>query len=74
MPAADVVFVAHTGLDQIFTVFGPVGIAPEDKTLHLAWRVVPASEILTDSAERMDWLFRAWERIDRWIDEQRERE
>lgn len=73
-PAADVVFVAHTGLDQIFTVSDLWASLPEDKTLHLAWRVVPASEIPTDSAERMDWLFRAWERIDRWIDEQRERE
>ena len=73
-PAADVVFVAHTGLDQISTVSDLWASLPVDKTLHLAWRVVPASEIPTDSAERMDWLFRAWERIDRWIDEQRERE
>jgi 1-acyl-sn-glycerol-3-phosphate acyltransferase len=68
---ADVVLVAHTGLDEIFTVPDLWASLPEDKTLHLAWRVLPAAEVPTGSAERIDLLFRAWEGIDKWIGDHR---
>ena len=71
-PEADIVLVAHTGLDQIFTVGDLWASLPEDKTLHLAWRVLPADEVPASSADRADLLFRAWEGIDQWIEVHRE--
>ena len=72
-PEADVVFVAHTGLDQIATVADLWTAIPEHKTLHLAWRVLPASEVPTDPDARMDLMFEAWEGMDQWIERHRAR-
>lgn len=71
-PDADMVFVAHTGLDQIITVADLWTSIPEHKTLELAWRVRRAADVPTDSAERVELLFTAWEGIDAWIQEHRE--
>ena len=71
-PEADVVFVAHTGLDQIVTVSDLWSSIPEHKTLELAWRVLAADDVPADHDGRVDMLLRAWERIDEWIDERRD--
>ena len=66
-PHADVVFVAHTGLEHLSTVRDLWRGLPMDKTLHLRWWFVPAAEVPRDGAEQTDWLYHWWETIDDWI-------
>ncbi len=66
-PHADVVLVAHTGLEHLSTVGDLWRGLPMDKTLHLRWWFIPAGEVPRDEAELTDWLYRWWESIDDWI-------
>jgi hypothetical protein len=66
-PHADVVFVAHTGLEHLSTLRDVWRGLPMDKTLHLRWWFVPAAEVPREAAEQVDWLYRWWARIDEWI-------
>jgi 1-acyl-sn-glycerol-3-phosphate acyltransferase len=68
-PDADVVLVAHTGLDHMLTVGDVWRELPMDKQLVMRWWTVPRAEIPADRDERIDWLFGWWKRIDGWIDE-----
>ncbi|MGY1773273.1 1-acyl-sn-glycerol-3-phosphate acyltransferase [Blastococcus sp. SYSU D00813] len=68
-PHADVVFVAHTGLDHLHTVGDLWRELPMDKTLHLRWWFVPAAEVPRDDEELVDWLHGWWTTIDDWIGE-----
>jgi hypothetical protein len=70
-PDADVVMVAHTGLDHMFTVADIWRELPMDKQLIMRWWRVPRSEIPADREAQIDWLFSWWEQIDRWVDEHR---
>jgi 1-acyl-sn-glycerol-3-phosphate acyltransferase len=70
-PDADVVLVAHTGLDHMLTVGDLWRELPMDKLLVMRWWRVPREEIPSGRDERIDWLFTRWEEIDRWIDEHR---
>ena len=70
-PEADVVLVAHTGLDHMLTVGDVWRELPMDKQIIMRWWEVPRAEIPEDRDERIDWLFGWWERIDAWIDENR---
>jgi 1-acyl-sn-glycerol-3-phosphate acyltransferase len=67
-PHADVVFVAHTGLDHLSTVRDLWRNLPMDKTLHLRWWFVPAADVPRDEAEQTDWLYSWWQTIDEWIE------
>jgi 1-acyl-sn-glycerol-3-phosphate acyltransferase len=66
-PHADVVLVAHTGLEHLSTVGDVWRNLPMDKTLHLRWWFVPAAEVPRDQEELTDWLFHWWQTIDEWI-------
>jgi 1-acyl-sn-glycerol-3-phosphate acyltransferase len=66
-PHADVVFVAHTGLEHLSTVGDLWRGLPMDKTLHLRWWFVPAADVPRGESELTDWLYRWWETIDAWI-------
>ncbi len=66
-PHADVVLVAHTGLEHLSTVRDLWRSLPMDKTLHLRWWFVPAAEVPRDETELTDWLYRWWATIDDWI-------
>ena len=70
-PEADVVLVAHTGLDHMLTIADVWREIPRDKQIIMRWWRVPREEIPAGREERIDWLFSWWERIDRWIDEHR---
>ena len=70
-PHADVVFVAHTGLDHLLTVRDVWRELPQDKELRLRWSFVPADEVPRDPDEQEDWLYGWWSDIDRWIAEAR---
>jgi 1-acyl-sn-glycerol-3-phosphate acyltransferase len=70
-PEADVVLVAHTGLDHLLTVADLWRELPMDKQIIMRWWRVPREEIPEGREERIDWLFSWWERIDAWVDEHR---
>ena len=70
-PEADVVLLAHTGLDHLLTVGDVWRELPMDKKLIMRWWRVPREEIPTDREARIDWLFTRWEQIDAWIEEHR---
>jgi 1-acyl-sn-glycerol-3-phosphate acyltransferase len=64
---ADVVFVAHTGLEDLVTLRDMWRALPMDKQITLrAWRV-PRSEIPDDKDAQAAWLFEWFARIDDWI-------
>ena len=71
-PHADVVFVAHTGLEHLSTVRDVWRGLPTDKTLYLRWWFVPAAEVPREETEQTDWLYRWWETIDDWITDLRQ--
>jgi 1-acyl-sn-glycerol-3-phosphate acyltransferase len=70
-PEADVMLVAHTGLDHLMTVRDLWRELPMDKRLIMRWWRVSREEIPADTGERIDWLFDWWEEIDRWVEENR---
>ena len=73
-PEADVVLVAHTGLDHLLTVGDVWRELPMDKQIVMRWWQVPRDEIPATREERIDWLFGWWERIDAWIEQNRPEE
>jgi 1-acyl-sn-glycerol-3-phosphate acyltransferase len=66
-PDADVLLVAHTGLDHLSTVADLWRELPMDKQIIMRWWRVPRSDIPEGREERIDWLFSWWETIDAWI-------
>ncbi len=66
-PHADVVLVAHTGLEHLSAPRDLWRGLPMDKTLHLRWWFIPAAEVPRAEPELTDWLYRWWETIDDWI-------
>ena len=70
-PEADVVLVAHTGLDHLLTVRDLWRELPMDKQIIMRWWRVPREEIPEDREGRIDWLYSWWEQIDAWVEEHR---
>lgn len=68
---ADVVWVAHTGTDHLFSVADIWRALPMDTDLRMRWWHVPAAEIPADEEEQIQWLFRWWQEIDGWIGDNR---
>jgi 1-acyl-sn-glycerol-3-phosphate acyltransferase len=65
---ADVVVLAHHGLDGFAHLRDIWEGAMVDTTVRVAiWRI-PRAEIPVDSSERLNWLFDVWEQVDGWID------
>jgi len=66
-PEADVVFIAHTGLEGLSTFSGIWRELPMDKQIVIhAWHV-PRGGIPHGAEARNEWLFSWFERIDGWI-------
>jgi 1-acyl-sn-glycerol-3-phosphate acyltransferase len=68
---ADVVFVAHTGLEHMSTVLDVWQELPMDQRIEMRWWIVPAAEVPDGDEERIDWLYAWWARIDDWVHERR---
>jgi 1-acyl-sn-glycerol-3-phosphate acyltransferase len=66
-PHADVVFVAHTGLEHLSTARDLWAGLPMDTTLRLRWDFVAAADVPRDPAEQIDWLYARWAEVDAWI-------
>ncbi|MGE5826903.1 MAG: hypothetical protein ACM30G_00870, partial [Micromonosporaceae bacterium] len=70
-PTADVIFVAHTGLDELITIGDVWRALPMGQVIRARWWRVPASEVPRDRETLAPWLYDWWERIDAWIAEHR---
>jgi len=72
-PEADVVWVAHAGLDHLYTLADIWRELPLDSTVRMRWWQVPAGEVPRDPDAQREWLYSWWERIDAWVDSTRAR-
>jgi 1-acyl-sn-glycerol-3-phosphate acyltransferase len=70
-PSADVIFVAHTGLEHVVTLGDVWRALPMEQVLQARWWRVPAAEIPAGHDAQVDWLYQWWGRIDAWIGEHR---
>jgi 1-acyl-sn-glycerol-3-phosphate acyltransferase len=71
-PAADVIFVAHTGLDKLVSVRDVWNSLLTDVSVHARWWRVPADAVPRAAGHdtQVAWLYDWWERLDRWITEE----
>lgn len=72
-PDADVLFVAHTGLEQLNSVLDLWRGLPMDREIHARFWTVNARDVPAGRDERIAWLFAWWARIDAWIAEHQPR-
>jgi 1-acyl-sn-glycerol-3-phosphate acyltransferase len=72
-PDADVIFVAHAGLDTILSIGDVFRRFPVDQVIRATWWRVPVDQVPrgADQEAQVQWLYEWWERIDRWITENR---
>jgi 1-acyl-sn-glycerol-3-phosphate acyltransferase len=70
-PTADVIFVAHTGLEHVITIGDVWRALPMEQVLKARWWRVPAAQIPSGREAQVDWLYEWWARIDRWIRDHR---
>ena len=70
-PEADVLLVAHTGMDHVLTLRDVWHSLPMDKQISMGWWRVPRAEIPTGHDDQIEWLFDWWQLIDDWVEEHR---
>jgi 1-acyl-sn-glycerol-3-phosphate acyltransferase len=70
-PDADVIFVAHAGLDRLVSVGDVWRSMPMDQVIHAKWWRIPAGQVPRSASHeaQVQWLYDWWERIDSWISE-----
>ncbi len=68
-PDADIVFVAHTGLEQLSSPRQVWDGLPMRSGVQIMWWLVPAGDVPVGYEARISWLYEWWEVIDTWIDE-----
>lgn len=66
-PTADVVFVAHIGLDHMAAPGDVWRHVPLTRDVRARWWRIPAEDVPRGRDARTDWLYTQWERIDSWI-------
>lgn len=72
-PEADVIFVAHAGLDNIVSLGDIWARFPIDQVIRARWWRVAHDQVPRTASheEQLQWLYAWWERIDGWISENR---
>jgi 1-acyl-sn-glycerol-3-phosphate acyltransferase len=70
-PGAEVIWVAHTGVDKMLTVADVWRELPLETTITMRWWSVDAADVPKGREERVEWLFDWWARIDQWIEDHR---
>ncbi len=70
-PDADVVWVAHSGLEHLISVADIWRHLPMDTVVKMRWWQVATKDVPTSRQERVDWLYAWWAEIDAWIGAQR---
>lgn len=68
---ADVVWVAHAGLDHLYTVVDIWRELPLDGIVRMRWWRVPAAEVPRGADAQVNWLYQWWAQIDGWVDDVR---
>ncbi len=70
-PDADVVFVAHAGLETILSISDVWRRFPVDQVIKARWWRVPFDQVPRTAGydAQVQWLYDWWERIDTWITE-----
>jgi 1-acyl-sn-glycerol-3-phosphate acyltransferase len=68
-PAADVIFVAHTGLDRLVSVRDVWRGLRADMEIRARWWCVPSASVprAVSRETQLTWLYDWWQRIDAWI-------
>jgi hypothetical protein len=75
-PGADVVFVAHTGLESLDSLAQFWRHLPIGRTIHARWWRVPAERVPhrdgqldehDEHDEQVEWLYAWWARLDAWV-------
>jgi 1-acyl-sn-glycerol-3-phosphate acyltransferase len=72
-PGADVIFVAHAGLDRLVSVRDIWRNLPVGQAVAACWWRVPAGEVPRQAGRdvQVAWLYDGWQRIDSWISQNR---
>ncbi|GIH27973.1 acyltransferase [Acrocarpospora phusangensis] len=70
-PTADVIFVAHTGLDDLITIGDVWRKLPSRAQIRAKWWRYPADQVPRTRESQITWLFDQWTQIDNWITENR---
>lgn len=70
-PQAEVVFVAHTGLEDLSSAVDLWRGLPMDSSVRVLTWFVPREQVPASRQEQVDWLFTWWKRVDTWIDDTR---
>jgi len=68
-PDADVIFVAHTGLDRLVSVRDIWRSLRADMEVKARWWRVPSADVPRSASHetQVAWLYDWWERVDGWI-------
>lgn len=66
-PEADMLLVAHTGLDDIENLADTWRMVPLHNTLVVTWEAFPHAAVPRDPAELADWLGYQWQLMDTWV-------
>lgn len=72
-PDMDVVFMAHTGLEDANRLDDLVGGSLLDATVKARFWRVPRAEVPDEPEARLAWLQSWWERVDGWVEDNRAR-
>jgi hypothetical protein len=72
-PDADVIFVAHAGLDNIVSVGDVWRNFPIDQVIRARWWRVPHDAVPRTATHdaQVQWLYDWWKLIDSWISQNR---
>ncbi len=72
-PDADVIFVAHAGLDRLASVGDVWRSLPVGAVVRAKWWRVPPGDVPRSAGHeaQVRWLYEWWKRIDTWISESR---
>ncbi len=66
-PHADVVLVAHAGLDHLSGLRELWDGLPMDGEVRLRWDFVPAGEVPRQEQALVEWLYEHWHAMDAWV-------
>jgi hypothetical protein len=72
-PDADVIFVAHAGLDRLASIGDVWRSLPIGAVVRAKWWRVPVGDVPRSAGHeaQVQWLYEWWEQIDTWISENR---
>ena len=66
-PGVDVAIGAHAGLEPLRTLADLWSGALLGRRIELAFWRIPAASIPTGRADRVEWLYDQWQRVDAWL-------